>query len=88
MVGIWVRITVSTIPRRSRRDDLLQGNAKRYGIKTVVDEMDDPVMTAYVAWPERLYFVDIDGKIAYASGPGPWGFKPEELKTAIDGSVD
>ena len=62
--------------------------AMAYGIKTVVDEMDDAVMTAYVAWPERLYFVDIDGKIAYASGPGPWGFKPEELKTAIDGSVD
>ena len=58
--------------------------AMAYGIKTYVDGMDDAVMNAYVAWPERLYLVDEDGKIAYASGPGPWGFIPEELKTAID----
>ena len=27
----------------------------QYGIRTYVDEMDDPVMTAYAAWPERLF---------------------------------
>ena len=58
--------------------------AMAYEIKTYGDEMDDAVMNGYVAWPERLYLVDEEGKIAYASGPGPWGFKPEELKAAID----
>ncbi len=57
------------------------------GIKTYIDEMDDAVMTAYVAWPERLYLVDEEGKIEYASGPGPWGFKPEEIKAAIDRTI-
>ena len=28
-----------------------------YGIRTYVDEIHDPVMTAYVAWPERLYLI-------------------------------
>ena len=57
--------------------------ALQYGIKTYVDEMDDAVMLAYAAWPERLYLVGIDGKICYAAGVGPWGFKPEELDEAI-----
>lgn len=58
--------------------------ALRYGIKTYVDEMHDPTMTAYVAWPERLYLVDVEGEIAYAGGPGPWGFSPAELQEAIE----
>ena len=58
--------------------------AMEYGIKTYVDEMDDAVMNAYVAWPERLYLVDTDGVIAYAGGKGPGGFSPEELKEAIE----
>jgi type I thyroxine 5'-deiodinase len=56
----------------------------QYGIRTFVDEMDDPVNKAYAALPTRLYLVGIDGNIAYAGGPGPWGFKPEELKEAIE----
>ena len=60
----------------------------RYGIPTIVDEMDDRVMKAYAAWPDRLYLVDFDGKVAYAGGIGPWGFKPSELKRAIDRLMD
>ncbi len=55
-----------------------------YGIRTYVDEMDDAVMSAYAAWPERLYLVDREGRVAYAGGPGPSGFVPSELKAAID----
>jgi len=55
----------------------------QYGIRTYVDEMDDAVMTAYAAWPERLYLVGQDGRIAYAGGPGPFGFILAELKNAI-----
>ena len=55
-----------------------------YGIRTYVDEMDDAVMTAYAAWPERLYLVDLSGYITYAGAPGPGGFSPAELKEAID----
>jgi hypothetical protein len=57
--------------------------AMAHGIKTYVDEMDDPVMTAYVAQPERLYLVGVDGRVAYQGGQGPWGFEPGELEQAI-----
>ena len=58
--------------------------AMQYGITTYVDEMDDAVMTAYAAHPDRLYLVGNEGRIAYAAGRGPFGFKPGELRQAID----
>jgi len=58
--------------------------AMQHGIRTYVDEMDDSVMQAYAAWPDRLYLVGLDGRVAYAGGRGPFGFKPAELKAAID----
>jgi hypothetical protein len=61
--------------------------ALQYGIPTLVDGMDDAVMTAYAAWPERLYLVDLEGRTVYAGGPGPFWFKPGELKKAIDASL-
>ena len=57
--------------------------ALQYGIRTYVDEMDDPVNRAYAAWPTRLYLVGLDGRVAYAGGLGPFGFKPPELRAAI-----
>jgi len=45
----------------------------------VVDEMDNPVEAAYAAWPDRLYIVDKEGKIAYKGGPGPRGFNAQAM---------
>lgn len=56
----------------------------QYGIRTYFDEMDDPVMTAYAAWPERLYLVDEMELVVYAGGPGPDGFVPAELQQALN----
>ncbi len=53
-------------------------------LPAVIDGLDDAVNTAYSAWPDRLYLVGRDGLIAYKGGPGPGGFKPEELKAAIE----
>ena len=58
--------------------------AMRYGIRTYVDEMDNAVMDAYAAWPDRLYLVGLDGRVVYAGRRGPWGFKPGSLKKVID----
>jgi hypothetical protein len=60
-------------------------DALKYGIRTYVDEMDDAVNKAYAAWPTRLYLVGLDGRIEYAGGIGPFGFKPAELDRAIQG---
>jgi hypothetical protein len=56
----------------------------RYGIRTYVDEMDDPVSKAYAAKPTRLYLVGLDGRVVYAGGLGPYGFSPGALGTAIE----
>ena len=61
--------------------------AMQYGIGTYVDEMDDGVMTAYAAWPERLYLIGENGRVVYAGGLGPFGFEPAELQEAIDSLV-
>ena len=58
--------------------------ALQYGIRTYVDEMDDQVNLAYVGWPTRLYLIGTDGRVAYAGGLGPFGFKPKELEAAIE----
>jgi hypothetical protein len=55
-----------------------------YGIRTYVDDVDDAVNKAYAAMPTRLYLVGLDGRVAYAGGLGPFGFKPAELGAAID----
>lgn len=61
--------------------------AMQYGIQTYVDELDDGVMTEYAAWPERLYLIGEDGRVAYAGERGPWGFSPIELRTAIENTL-
>lgn len=52
-------------------------------LPTVIDGLDDAVGQAYSAWPDRLYLVGKNGKIVYKGGPGPRGFKPEELEEAL-----
>ncbi len=56
----------------------------QYGMRTYVDEMDDPVSKAYAAKPTRLYLIGLDGGIIYAGGLGPYGFSPAALKAAIE----
>jgi hypothetical protein len=53
------------------------------GMPVVVDEIGDPAGTAYSAMPARLYVIDADGKVAYKSGRGPFGFKPGEMEQAL-----
>jgi hypothetical protein len=56
-------------------------------LPAVVDRFDDSTDTAYSGWPERLYLVDRNGRIAYRSRPGPFGFKPAELEEALEGLI-
>jgi hypothetical protein len=47
---------------------------------TVVDGLDDAVSRKYGGWPDRLYVIGPDGRIAYQGGVGPFGFKPDEVR--------
>jgi len=51
---------------------------------TVFDRLDNAVASAYGGWPDRLYLIDTEGRIAYQGGEGPFGFKPDELGAAIE----
>lgn len=46
----------------------------------VVDTMDNKVDKLYAGWPERLFVIGENGRIAYAGGEGPFGYKPEEVE--------
>ena len=52
-------------------------------VPALVDHFDDATERAYTGWPERLYLVDRDGRVAYKSLPGPFGFKLGDLEAAL-----
>ncbi len=48
-----------------------------------IDGVDNAVASAYGGWPDRLYLIGSDGRIAFQGGEGPFGFKPDALERAI-----
>ena len=53
-------------------------------IPAVVDDLLNSTEAAYTAWPDRLYVIGSDGRVAYKSYPGPYGFKPDEVRKTIE----
>ena len=45
-----------------------------------IDDMSNRANDAYAAWPERLYIVDENGRIAYRGGNGPFKYNPGEVR--------
>jgi len=52
-------------------------------IPALVDEIDNSTEVAYTGWPDRFYVIDRDGRIAYKSDAGPYGFKPEKVRETL-----
>ena len=57
------------------------------GLPIIIEEMDNAIDEAYGAAPERLYVVDVDGKVAYHGGAGPHFFDLDEWEQAIQDCV-
>jgi type I thyroxine 5'-deiodinase len=73
-------------PRSEEERAFVAGSCvRKLGIEipAVLDEFGNSTESAYTAWPDRLYLIDANGRVAYKSKPGPFGFKPDELKTAL-----
>jgi type I thyroxine 5'-deiodinase len=51
----------------------------------ILDDFNNSTERAYTAWPDRLYVIDRDGKVAYESRPGPFGFKPADAEQVLRG---
>ncbi len=60
----------------------------RMRMPMVVDGADNAVASAYGGWPDRLYLIRRDGRIAFQGGEGPFGFKPEDLAYAIERELE
>ena len=52
-------------------------------IPALIDNIDNSTEKAYSAWPDRLYVIDKQGRIAFKSAPGPFGFSPEQTEEAL-----
>ena len=51
-----------------------------YPIQFGIDDMSNQANDAYAAWPERIYIIDENGKLAYCGGMGPFKYNPEEAR--------
>lgn len=58
---------------------------RKLGIKlpAVLDEFGNSTEQAYTGWPDRLYLIDTQGRLVYKSKPGPFGFEPDQLRSAL-----
>jgi hypothetical protein len=59
--------------------------AERLGltIPTLVDAMDNAACEWFAAWPERIYVIGTDGRIAFKTGPGPYEFDTAAAEAAL-----
>ena len=53
-------------------------------IPAILDGIENTTEREYTGWPDRLYLIGTDGRIAFKSLPGPFGFSTAGLKSAIE----
>lgn len=70
---------------QGERNDVASACVRKLGIDVpaLVDDIANGVEGAYTAWPDRLFVIDREGRVAYKSKPGPFGFKPAEAERAL-----
>jgi peroxiredoxin len=57
---------------------------EQWKLPLLVDDMQNKVDFVYGGWPERMYVIETDGKIAYKGELGPFGFHPEEVEAWLE----
>lgn len=67
------------------RVNVAQSCVRRLGIHfpALIDGIDNSVDRMYKGWPDRLMLIDREGRLVFKSEPGPFGFKPDQLETAL-----
>lgn len=50
----------------------------------LIDNLRDTVGAQYDAFPDRLFVIDKEGRIAFRGAPGPRGFDIEAAATALE----
>jgi hypothetical protein len=52
-------------------------------IPAILDGIDNKTERAYTGWPDRLYLVGTDGRVAFKTAPGPYGFSAKGLEQTL-----
>jgi type I thyroxine 5'-deiodinase len=67
------------------RVDVASACVRKLGIEfpALLDRIEDSTERAYTGWPDRLYVIDREGRVAYKSEPGPFGFAPAGMEEAL-----
>ncbi len=73
----------------AERAGVAESCVRKLGIRfpALIDGVDNTVERLYTGWPDRLYLVGTDGRVAYKSAPGPFGFDPSGLEAALRSAV-
>ncbi len=50
----------------------------------LLDDMDNSTQKTYKGWPARAVLVGQDGKVFFASSPGPRGVDSNKIKQALE----
>lgn len=84
--NIKEQVVFATPKNEEERAAVAGSCVRKLGIKipALLDEFGNSTESAYTGWPDRMYLIDATGRVVYKSKPGPFGFKSEELKTAIE----
>ena len=72
------------------RFEVAESCVRKLGIRfpALIDGIDNTVEKLYTGWPDRMLLIDREGRVAYKSAPGPFGFHPAELEAALRRAAD
>jgi hypothetical protein len=78
-------IAVTDPTTREERFQVAEACAIRLEIRmpVLIDQIDNETARQYGGWPDRLYLIGKDGRVAFQGDEGPSGFEPDELERAI-----
>ena len=67
------------------RTEVASSCVRNLGIKipAIVDDMNNSTEHAYTGWPDRIYLIDREGRIALKTRPGPFGFDTSQLTSHL-----
>jgi iodothyronine deiodinase-like protein len=84
-VNVKDDVLVNTTKNQEERDNVAKVCLTKLAVElpAVVDGPDDAVEHAYTGWPDRLYVIDRDGRVAYKSAAGPFGFNVTDVEGAL-----
>ena len=79
------KVVFASPRNEDERSEVAGSCVRKLGIKfpAVLDDFSNVTEKAYTGWPDRIYLIDQNGRVVFKTRPGPFGFKPDLLATAL-----